>query len=349
MGVEKSLFGTMKDGMDIYAYTITNKNGMAAVVMTYGAILKNLYVPDKKGKKDDVVLGFDKLYRYYRNTDCFGSTVGPICNRTEKGEMVVGKKVYQLDINDRKKNNLHTHLVEGFHHRVWDAKEGKNAVTFSLVKKDGEMGHPGTIKVSVTYTLTDKNELKLTYHAESNKNTLMNMTNHSYFNLSGVKSDSIEKHKLTLYASKFTPVRKDAIPTGEIADVKGTPFDFTKAKVIGKEVNCFDNIQLKQARGYDHNWCIDGYNGKMKKCALVEDPKSGRSMEVSTDLPGVQFYAGNWIGDLIGKDGVRNCKRKGLALETQYYPNCAGKSAFECPIVGPGKPYDTETVYKFNW
>ncbi len=349
MSVEKSLLGKLKDGKDIYAYTITNKNGMSAVVMTYGAILRNLYVPGKKGETDDVVLGFDQLYRYQRNTDCFGSTIGPICNRTEKGEMVMGKKVYNLAINDRKLNNLHTDLVNGFHHRHWDAAEGKNAVTFSLVKKDGEMGHPGTMKVSVTYTLTDKNELKITYHAESNKNTLVNMTNHSYFNLSGKKSDSIEKHKLTLHASKFVPVRKDAIPTGELKDVKGTAFDFTKGKLIGKDVNDFSDKQLKQAHGYDHNWCIDGYNGKLKSCALVEDAKSGRSMEVFTDLPGVQFYAGNWIGNLIGKDGRRNCKRKGLCLETQYYPGSAGKSDFFCPVVGPGKPYDTTTIYKFNW
>lgn len=349
MSVTKELFGTMKDGKDIYAYTICNKNGMSAVVMTYGAILKNLYIPSQKGKTEDVVLGYDKLYRYYKNTDCFGSTVGPICNRTEKGEMKVGKKVYQLAINDRGLNNLHTHLVEGFHHRVWDATEGKNSVTFSLVKKDGEMGHPGTIKVSVTYTVTEKNELKLTYHAESNKKTLMNMTNHSYFNLSGPSSDSIAKHKVTIFASKFTPVRKDAIPTGELMDVQGTYFDFRKPKAVGKDVDKFDNIYLKMAHGYDHNWVIDGYNGKLKKCAFVEDPKSGRTMEVSTDLPGVQFYAGNWIGSNIGKEGYKNCKRKGLALETQYFPNCAGNPDFLCPIVEPGKPYDTTTVYKFGW
>lgn len=349
MSVKKELFGKTRDGQEVYCYCIENKNGMSAKVITYGAILKNLYVPDKKGKAEDVVLGYDKLWMYFKNGSCFGSTIGPIANRTKGGKFSLNGKKYQIAVNDRGVNNLHTDLVNGFHKRVWDAEVGKNKVTFSLTKKNGEMGHPGNMKVSVTYTLTDKNELKITYHASSDKETVINMTNHSYFNLSGPKSDSIESTKLTMYASSYTPVDDLAIPTGEILSVKGTPMDFTKEKAIGKDIAKKEYKQLKICGGYDHNWVIDGWNGKSKLIACARDTRSGRTMEVYTDLPGVQFYSGNFIGSNNGKEGYRNGKRKGFCLETQYYPNSANEKNFPQPIFGPGKDYDTTTVYKFIW
>ena len=351
MAITKESFGKTRDGKEVFAYTITNKNKMSITVISYGAILKNVMVPDKKGKIDDVVLGYDSLWKYFNNGSCFGATIGPVANRTENASFTIGKNTYQMPINERKKNNLHSDLKNGFHKRVWDAKEGKNEVTFSLVKKDGEMGHPGTMKVSVTYTLTDKNEIKIKYHADTNKKTVINMTNHSYFNLSGIKSDNMEHTVLKLNCSHFTPVRKDVIPTGEIASVKGNEFDFTKGKAIGKDIEKKTNPQLKICGGFDHNYCIDGWkgNGKLLLAAVATDKKSGRTLETYTDLPGVQFYAGNFIGSNVGKGGYKNCKRKGFCLETQYYPNCANDKNFPQALFDAKNPYDTTTVYKFIW
>lgn len=350
MSVKKELFGKTRDGQEVFCYSIENKNGVRAVVMTYGAILKNLYVPDKKGKLRDVVLGYDKLWQYFKNGSCFGSTIGPIANRTAEGKFALGKNEYQMPVNDRGINNLHTDLENGFHKRVWSAEEnveGKDSVTFSLTKKDGEMGHPGTMKVQVTYSLTSKNELKIHYHADTNKKTVINMTNHSYFNLSGQKSDSILDTKLTIFASNYTPVLPDAIPTGEIAPVMGTPMDFTKEKKIGKDIGQRGFRQIAICGGFDHNWIIDGWDGKLRKAAVAVDTKSGITMETYTDLPGVQFYAGNFIGKCVGKEGYKNDKRKGFCLETQYYPNCANEKNFPQPIFDSKNPYDTTTIYKF--
>ena len=348
MAVTKELFGKTRDGKEVYCYTIENRNKSCAKIITFGAILKNLYVPDKNGKLEDVVLGYDKLWMYFKNGSCFGATVGPIANRTKGGAFKLGNKTYQMPINDRGINNLHTDLDNGFQKRVWDATEGKNSVTLSLKKKDGEMGHPGNMKVSVTYTLTDKDELKITYHADTDKKTVINMTNHTYFNLSGPKSMNIEHTKVTINASCYTPVAKDAIPTGELAPVKGTPMDFTKEKKISKDINKKEFLQIKYGGGYDHNWVVDGWNGKKKLIATAVDDKSGRIMEVYTDLPGVQFYSGNWIGTNIGKEGYKNCGRKGFCFETQYYPNSANEKNFPNPIFDKDHPYDTTTIYKFS-
>ena len=350
MSITKELFGKTRDGKEVYAYTIANKNGMSICVINFGAILKNVFVPGKKGRTDDVVLGYDKLWMYFKNGSCFGSTIGPIANRTAGASFSINGKKYQLPVNDNE-NNLHTDLENGFHKRVWDAAAEKNSVTFSLVKKDGEMGHPGKMKVSVTYTLTDKNEIKIHYHADTDKKTVINMTNHSYFNLSGAASDNMEHTRLTLNASSFVPVGAGAIPTGEILPVKGTEFDFTKSKKISKDIGNKNNEQIKQVGGFDHNWIIDGWknNGKLILAAVAEDDKSGRKLECYTDLPGVQFYAGNFIGSNIGKQGYKNCKRKGFCLETQYYPNSANVKSFPQPIFDSKTPYDSTTVYKFTW
>lgn len=347
MSVTKELFGKTRDGKEVYCYTLDNEKGLTAKVITFGAILKNLYVPGKNGKARDVVLGYDKLWMYFKNGSCFGATIGPIANRTEEGTFKLGSKEYHLAINDRGLNNLHSDLNSGFHKRVWDAVEGNNSVTLSLIKKDGEMGHPGKMKVSVTYEVTPDNELKITYHADTDKKTVINLTNHTYFNLSGQSCDNIEHTKLTIFASNYTPTRADAIPTGEIQTVKGTPMDFTKEKAIGKDIKCKDFKQIAYASGYDHNYVVDNYDGTLRKIAIAKDSKSGITMETYTDLPGVQFYSGNWIGKNIGKEGYKNGKRKGFCLETQYYPNAVNVKNFPQPVFDAKKPYESTTIYKF--
>ena len=348
MAVTKELFGKTKDGKEVYAYTISNKNNMSICVINYGAILKNVFVPNKKGKIDDVVLGYDKLYMYFKNGSFFGATVGPMANRTENASFKIGSKTYTMPVNDNA-NNLHSDMELGFHKRLWDAVEGKNSVTFSLTKKDGEMGHPGTMKVQVTYTLTEKNEIKIHYHADTNKKTMINMTNHSYFNLSGIASDNMEHTSLQLNCSNYVPVRKDAIPLGGVESVKGTIFDFTKAKKISKDIEKKDNIQIKNVKGYDHNWCIDGWkgNGKLLLAAIATDAKSGRTMETYTDLPGIQVYTGGSIPNIDGKDYAKYSAFSGIALETQFYPNAINVPSFPQPLAPAGKEVGSTTIYKF--
>lgn len=345
MAVTKELFGTTKNGESIYRYFISNSKGMQAGVINYGAILVNLMVPDKDGKVADVVLGYDKLEDYFANGSFFGATIGPNANRIGGAKFEIDGQSYQLDVNDGP-NNLHSHMELGYHKKVWDVTEGEDSVTFTLKDEDGNMGFPGNKNVSVTYTVTEENELKLHYVADSDKNTILNLTNHTYFNLAGHDAGSIEGHKLQLLCSGYTPVVMGAIPTGEIADVAGTPFDFLAGKKIGDEIGA-DNEQLKLVQGYDHNWVIDGADGTLKEFATVTEETSGRVMKVFTDLPGVQFYAGNCISDTVGKDGVLYTKRTGLCLETQYYPDTANKPQFPSAVFGPDRKYETVTVYQF--
>lgn len=345
MGIVKEKFGTTKDGQEVIAYTISNANGIEAKLINYGANLVSLMVPDKNGNVEDVVLGFDTLEPYYKNGSFFGALVGPSANRIADASFEINGKTYQMDVNDGK-NNLHSHMTEGYHKCMWNAKEGDNSVTFSLKDKDGSMGLPGNKTMEVTYILTDANELKLVYHATSDADTILNPTNHTYFNLAGHKAGIIEDHLLQMNASHYTPVVPGAIPTGEIAPVAGTPMDFTTEKVIGQDINA-DFEQLKLTQGYDHNFVIDNADGTLREFAKVTDPKSGRVMKVFTDLPGVQFYAGNCIGEETGKDGVAYGPRKGLCLETQYYPDNIHHKNFPQSVFGPGKDYDSVTIYQF--
>lgn len=346
MGMTKEVFGTASDGRTVYAFTLENANGIKARVTNFGAILINLYVPDARGNTEDVVLGFDRLEDYYKNGSFFGATIGPNANRIGGACFQIDGKTYQLDVNDGP-NNLHSHIELGYHKRVWDIKdEGNNSVTFSLKAADGDMGFPGNKEILMSYSLTDNNEFKLIYHASSDANTLINMTNHTYFNLGGHKSGRIEDHILTIHAGNYTPVAKGAIPTGEIAPVAGTPMDFTVPKPIGQDINA-DFEQLKLTLGYDHNYVIDGADGTLREIAVVEEPVSGRKMKTFTTLPGVQFYAGNCIGEEKGKDGADYGPRKGMCLETQYYPDTVNKPQFPSAVFGPGRDYDAVTVYQF--
>lgn len=345
MAVRTASFGTTKEGKEVTMYTIENKNGMRADVIDYGAILVNLFVKGSDGKERDVVLGFDSVSGYEADTCFLGATVGPIANRTKGASFEIAGVKYQMDVNDNE-NNLHSHFIEGFHKLMWNASFYENSVTFKLEKKDMAMGHPGNMKVKVTYTLTEENELKIHYEAISDKDTIINMTNHTYFNLNGHASGLILDELLSLKAAKYTPVLPGAIPIGEIAAVRATPMDFTEPKRIGEEIGEEDE-QLLLVRGYDHNWVVDHWDGEMRLIATLEDKNSGIVMETYSDLPGVQFYAGNCITPVTGKGGADYVPRCGLCLETQYYPNSANQEGFPRPLFGPEKPYDTTTVYKF--
>lgn len=348
MAVTKSLFGKSPEGKEISLYTLSNSKGMKAAVTDLGAILVRVLVPDATGKVDDLVLGFDNGESYYGNDSFFGTVIGPCANRTGGAEYTLDGVTYQLDKNDGA-NNLHTHKQLGFHKRLWDAEIGENSVAFSLEDEDGHLGFPGNKKVSVTYSLSEENELTLHYHASSDKKTIINLTNHSYFNLDGHGAGSIEEHELWLRASHFTPVAAGSIPTGEIRAVSGTPMDFTQPKKIGRDIR-EDYEQLLLTGGYDHNFVIDDWDGTLRHIATVKGPKSGRVMKAYTTLPGVQFYAGNFIDVQPGKDGVTYGNRCGFALETQYFPDTIHHENFPSYVFGGenGREYDSVTVYKFE-
>ena len=345
MGVVKEKFGTTKCGKEVYAFTLSNTNGMQAKIINFGANLISLLVPDQNGNLEDVVLGFDTLEGYYRNGSFFGATIGPSANRIAGACFEIDGRQYQLDANDGE-NNLHSHIKEGYHKRVWDAAEGTDSVTFTLEGKDGEMGFPANKKITVTYSLSEENELKLSYHVSADANTIVNMTNHSYFNLAGHNAGRIEDHLLEINASCYTPVVAGAIPTGEVVPVEGTPLDFREMKPIGQDINA-DCEQLKLVLGYDHNFVIDNADGTLREIAQVEEPKSGRKMKVFTDLPGVQFYAGNCIAEEVGKDNATYGPRSGFCLETQFYPDNIHHPNFPQAIFGPDREYDYVTVYQF--
>lgn len=345
MGVDKEKFGTTSDGKDVYAYTLYNDNGVRAKVINFGANLVSLLVPDANGNLEDVVLGFDTLEGYYGNGSFFGATIGPSANRIAGACFEINGKSYQIDVNDGD-NNLHSHIENGYHKCLWDAEEGDNSVTLTLEGKDGEMGFPGNKKIFVTYSLSEDNALKLSYHASSDADTIINLTNHTYFNLSGHKAGKIEDHLLKINASCYTPVIPGSIPTGKIAPVEGTPMDFTKMKPIGQDINA-DCEQLKIGQGYDHNFVIDDADGTLREIAEAQDPKSGRTMKVFTDLPGVQFYAGNCIKEETGKENAQYGPRSGFCLETQYFPDNIHHSNFPQAVFGPGKDYNSVTVYQF--
>ena len=345
MSIVKEKFGTTKCGKDVYAYTISNSKGMSAKIINFGANLVSLLVPDQSGNVEDVVLGYDTLEGYYGNDSFFGATIGPNANRIAGASFEIDGRQYHLDVNDGE-NNLHSHKEEGYHKRVWDVTEGTDSITLTLEGKDGEMGFPGNKKITMIYSLSEENELKLSYHVTADANTIVNLTNHTYFNLSGHKSGKIEDHQLRLNASHFTPVVPGSIPTGEIAPVAGTPMDFTTMKPIGRDIN-IGCEQLKLGQGYDHNYVIDGADGTLREIAEAYDPKSGRRMKVFTDLPGVQLYAGNCIGEETGKENTVYGPRMGFCLETHYFPDNIHHPNFPQAVFGPGKDYNTETIYQF--
>ncbi len=346
MKIEKSVFGTSPEGEEILLYTMTNSRGMQAAVTNLGAILVKLCVPDQRGGLTDVVLGFDNAREYYGNPSFFGAVIGPSANRIGGASFTLEGVTYQLDVNDNG-NNLHSHRERGYHKRLWDAKVEGDRVVFMLEDVDGGLGFPGNKRLQVVYTLEEDNSLKLHYHGQSDRNTILNPTNHTYFNLNGQGSGTIEDHELYLKASRYTPVSEGSIPTGEITPVKGTPMDFTLGKPVGREING-DFEQLALTGGYDHNWVIDGWDESLQHFATVKAPESGISMYAYTTLPGVQFYAGNFIDTQQGKSGAVYRKRSGLCLETQYFPDSIHNANFPSCVFGGDREYDSVTVYRFG-
>lgn len=347
MAVKREFLGETNSGAPVYAYHLTNSNKMEAVVLNYGATIKNIFVPTKDGQRVDVVLGFDDYKNYFDN-DCFlGSTVGPTANRIANAKYTIDGKEFTLPINDGP-NNLHTDMNNGFHKRVWDATEGEDYVTFTIKSEDGDLGFSGNRVFDLTYSLDEENNFKLHYHATSDANTLINMTNHVYFNLSGQGNGKILDHTLKLDASKFTPVIDSAaIPTGELKNVAGTVFDFTTPKTIGRDIEV-DDKQLQCVGGYDHNFCVDGTEGELREAAVASSPVTGITLKCSTTLPGVQLYVGNFLKSDAGKEGSKYSARDGFCLETQYYPNSINQEGFPTPVYGPDREYDTVTVYQFS-
>jgi aldose 1-epimerase len=344
--VDKAEFGKMPDGTVVEAYTLYNRQGASAKVITYGATLTELHVPDKNGKMGDVVLGFDNLEGYLGQHPYFGGTIGRYGNRIAKGKFALDGKEYQLFLNNGP-NSLHGGQV-GFNRRVWKAEELKDkdgaAVRFSYLSKDGEENYPGNLNVSVTYTLTNTDELKLQYSAETDKDTVLNITNHSYFNLSGTDTGDILKYILYINADKYTPVDSTLIPTGEIASVAGTPLDFLKPTAIGARIG-----ELKEIGGYDHNYALNGKAGTLRVAAKVTDPDSGREMEVLTTEPGVQFYSAIGLnGSIKGKGGVGYEKYGAICLETQHFPDSPNHPNFLSAVLKPGTKFYSETIYKFT-
>ncbi len=343
--VEKSNFGTLEDGTVIEAFTLRNVRGAMVKVITYGGTLTELWVPDKNGKLGDVVFGFDGLKGYLGSHPYFGSTVGRYANRIAKGKFTLDGKEYTLAINNGP-NSLHGGKI-GFDRRVWKAEPLREphaaAVRFTYLSPDGEENYPGNLSVSVTYTLTDENALKLDYSAKTDKATPVNLTNHSYFNLAGSGGD-ILGYVLYLNADWFTPVDATLIPTGEIRSVKGTPLDFTKPTPIGAHI-----AEIKDIGGYDHNFVINGEPGKLRLAARVSEPTSGRQMEVWTTEPGVQFYSSIGLdGTIVGKGGIAYKKYGALCLETQHYPDSPNHPNFPSTILRPGESFHSETIYKFS-
>lgn len=325
-------------------YTFENKNGMMMEVTDFGAVLYALIVPDKDGNPVDVTLGYDSPEAYGKKTSGFGATIGRNGNRIGKAQFTLNGKVYELEQNNNG-NNLHSGR-NYYQHRMWTVKETtENSITLSLHSPDGDQGFPGNFDVDVTYTLTDDNELKIDYNGVADADTVINMTNHSYFNLNGHASGSIEQHELWMDADAFTPTDVELIPTGEIASVEGTPMDFRVKKLVGKDIDA-DFQALKFGGGYDHNWCLNN-NGEFKKVIELSADLSGITMEVYTDLPGVQIYAGNYLVNEPGKDGVFYKKRQGICFETQHYPDAINHENFPSPICKKGEVYKTTTIYKF--
>ena len=341
-------FGRMPDGTAIQIYSLTNKSGVQARITNYGGILVSLQAPDRKGALADVVLGFDSLAGYLANPGpFFGALIGRYGNRIGHAKFSLNGVEYHLEKNDGD-NSLHGG-AHGFDKRVWTPRPlPDGGLELTYVSKDGDGGYPGNLTVKVTYHLTDANELKIDYAATTDKDTVVNLTNHAYFNLRGAGLGDILGHRVTLNADRFTPVDSGLIPTGELRPVEGTPFDFRKSTAIGARIEQSDE-QLKLGRGYDHNWIINRSGSGPALAARVEDPESGRVLEVLTTQPGVQFYTGNFLdGSAKGKGGKAYARRFGFCLETQHFPDSPNKKDFPSTVLKPGQQFQSTTVYRFS-
>lgn len=345
--IQRADFGKTRDGAAVSIYTLTNKNGLTARITNYGGRVVSLTAPDRNGKMADVVLGFDSLDGYVQNPGpFFGALIGRYGNRIGHARFTLDGRVYQVDRNDGE-NSLHGG-ARGFDKRVWTPRElTDGGLELTYLSADGEEGYPGNLRATVTYRLTDANELRIDYAASTDKDTVVNLTNHSYFNLKGAGTGDILDHRLMLNADRFTPVDAGLIPTGELRAVAGSPFDFRSAAAIGSRIEANDE-QLKIGKGYDHNWVLSRGGDGLALAARVEEPSTGRILEVRTTEPGVQFYTGNFLdGTIKGKGGKVYGRRSGFCLETQHFPDSPNKPAFPTTELKPGQKYQSTTVFRF--
>ena len=343
MSIKKEAFGKTADGKNVDLYTLTNANGLKAEIMTYGSIVTSLQVPDRDSNLADIVLGYDTLDEYIKASPYFGAIVGRYGNRIAKGKFTLNGSEYTLATNDGE-NHLHGG-IKGFDKVVWNAEtietDAGPALKLTYLSKDGEEGYPGNLNCTVIYTLTNDDEFKISYEAETDKPTVLNLTHHGYFNLAGHDSGDILGHELMLNADHFTPVDEGLIPTSEIKSVKGTPMDFTKPMPIGSRI-----AEVKG--GYDHNYVLNKPDDSLTLAASVYEPKTGRVMEIFTTEPGIQFYSGNFLdGSNKGKGAVYN-KHNGFCLETQHFPDSPNKPNFPSVVLKPGEKYTHLTVHKFS-
>ncbi len=348
--VEGEVFGRGPGGTQVEIFTLTNKNGMEVMITNYGGIVVSLKVPDRNGRLDDVVLGYDSIDDYTKNNPYFGCIVGRYGNRIGGGKFTLQGKEYKLATNNGP-NHLHGG-EQGFDKVTWKATPKETfegpALALHYISPDGEEGYPGRLDCTVVYTVTHENELRIEYVAATDQDTIVNLTHHSYFNLAGAGSGDILDHVVTIYADHFTPVDEGLIPTGEIHPVRGTPFDFTQPIKIGARINQ-SNQQLKYGQGYDHNWVLRNQGGSLSPAAKVVEETTGRVMEVYTTEPGMQFYTGNFLdGSHIGKGGKPYKRRYGFCMETQHYPDSPNRPNFPSVVLKAGERYETRTVYKFS-
>ncbi len=351
MSVEITDFGKCSNDSVARLFTLTNSNNVTVKLTNYGAVLVSLFVPDKNGNIADVVLGFDSIDKYETNDICyFGSTVGRNSNRVKDAKFMLNGITYNLDKNERNKNNLHSGF-NPYNERLWDytVNENDNSVSFNLISPDGDQGFPGEFRVTVTYTLTNNNELKIEYSGKSNKDTVANMTNHSYFNLNGHNSGTAMNQDLYINADKFIEVDDELIPTGNFINVENTPLDFRVSKKLSQDINK-DCKELTLAGGYDHSFLINKSTNGIEKIATLSDETSGRKMDVYTDCKAVQFYAGNFIENntVVGKENCLYKNRSGICLETGFLPNSINEPNFDSPVLKAGEEYKTTTIYKFG-
>ncbi len=350
MRILKETFGEF-EGAKVDIYTLKNANQVEIRITNYGGIVTSIRLPDRDGQFDDVALGYDNLQDYVDNNPYFGCIVGRYGNRIGNAKFTLGEKEYTLAKNDGE-NSLHGG-IKGFDKVLWDAEpvvgEGKQSLKLTYLSKDGEEGFPGNLNITVTYTLTDDNSFIIDYLATTDQRTIVNLTNHTYWNLAGEGSGDILKHELMLNADSFTPVDQGLITTGEIRSVENTPMDFTKPTAIGDRIDS-DDEQLKFGKGYDHNWVLNSGEGDaLKRAATVYEPVSGRFMEIFTTEPGIQFYSGNFLdGSITGKSGRAYGFRNGFCLETQHFPDSPNKPEFPSVELSPGETYKTSTVHKFS-
>ena len=347
--IKKDSFGKTADGKKVEIYTLTNSKGAEARIMTYGATVVSLKMPDRKGVFGDVVLGYDTLEGYLNGTFYIGAIIGRYGNRIAKGRFTLNGKEYSL-VQNNNGNHLHGG-TKGFDKVVWKAKPSadKDAAGLELnyLSKDGEEGYPGNLKVKVIYTLTENNELKIDYEAATDKDTVLNLTNHSYFNLAGAGSGDILSHLMQINADRFTPTDSVSIPTGELQNVKSTPFDFTAPTAIGARIGQADE-QLKFGSGYDHNYVLNKDNQSLTLAAKVYEQTGGRGLEVLTTEPAMQFYTGNFLADITGKNGKTYGRRDAFCLETQHYPDSPNKPQFPTTVLKPNQKYTQTTIYRFT-